>query len=65
MEQAIVRITYHKTYKEKLRPTPAQEGALEVVLWRCRVLYNTALEQRITAWQRRRVRSRATSKRPN
>jgi putative transposase len=22
------------------------------VLWRCRTLYNTALEQRITAWQR-------------
>ncbi|HEX6121741.1 MAG TPA: transposase [Ktedonobacterales bacterium] len=41
-----------KTYKEKLRPTPAQERALSDVLWRCRVLYNTALEQRITAWQR-------------
>ncbi len=44
-----------KTYKEKLRPTPAQERALEDVLWRCRTLYNTALEQRITAWQRCRV----------
>jgi putative transposase len=42
----------HKTYKEKLRPTPAQARALESVLWRCRQLYNTALEQRITAWQR-------------
>src|SRR6476620_3774972 len=41
-----------KTYKERLRPTPAQERALETVLWRCRSLYNTALEQRITAWQR-------------
>jgi putative transposase len=41
-----------KTYKEKLRPTPRQERALEHVLWRCRTLYNTALEQRITAWQR-------------
>src|SRR5215469_5998466 len=40
-----------KTYKEKLRPTPAQERALEEVLWRCRTLYNAALEQRITAWQ--------------
>jgi putative transposase len=47
--------TVRKTYKEKLRPTPAQERALEEVLWRCRNLYNTALEQRITAWQRRRV----------
>ena len=51
MEQQTVR----KTYKEKLRPTPAQERALEDVLWRCRELYNAALEQRITAWQRRRV----------
>jgi putative transposase len=41
-----------KTYKEKLRPTPTQERQLKAVLWRCRVLYNTALEQRITAWQR-------------
>jgi putative transposase len=41
-----------KTYKEKLRPTPTQERALEEVLWRCRTLYNTALAQRITAWQR-------------
>ncbi len=47
--------TCRKTYKEKLRPTPAQERALECVLWRCRALYNTALEQRITAWQRCRV----------
>ncbi len=51
MEQPSIR----KTYKEKLRPTPAQERALEEVLWRCRDLYNVALEQRITAWQRRRV----------
>jgi putative transposase len=47
--------TCRKTYKEKLRPTPAQERALERVLWHCRALYNTALEQRITAWQRCRV----------
>ena len=47
--------TTYKTFKEKLRPTPAQERALEDVLWRCRELYNAALEQRITAWQRRRV----------
>jgi putative transposase len=44
--------TARKTFKEKLRPTPAQEQALEEVLWRCRALYNAALEQRITAWQR-------------
>jgi putative transposase len=50
-EQATVR----KTYKEKLRPTPSQERALEEMLWRCRTLYNAALEQRITAYQRRHV----------
>jgi putative transposase len=47
--------TVRKTFKEKVRPTPAQERALDEVLWRCRTLYNTALEQRITAYQRRRV----------
>ncbi len=51
MEPATVR----NTHQEKLRPTPAQERALDEVLWRCRDLYNAALEQRITAWQRRRV----------
>jgi putative transposase len=51
MEQPTVR----KTFKEKLRPTPVQERALDAVLWRCRALYNTALEQRITAWQRAHV----------
>jgi len=44
--------TVRMTFKEKLRPTPAQERALDEVLWRCRDLYNAALEQRITAWQR-------------
>ena len=47
--------TVRKTYQEKLRPTPAQERELEVVLWRCRTLYNTALEQRITLWKQRGV----------
>jgi putative transposase len=47
--------TIRKTYKEKLRPTPEQERALDAVVWRCRDLYNTALEQRIMAWQRSRV----------
>jgi putative transposase len=44
-----------KTYQEKLKPTPAQERALEAVLWRCRTLYNTALEQRIMLWRQRCV----------
>jgi putative transposase len=56
MSQPTTERTCRKTYKEKLRPTPAQaralERVLERVLERCRVLYNAALEQRITAWQR-------------
>jgi transposase len=52
MSQQTTERTCRKSYKEKLRPTPAQERVLEHVLWHCRVLYNTALEQRITAWQR-------------
>jgi putative transposase len=41
-----------KTFKYKLKPTPQQAKALEQVLWRCRMLYNVALEQRKTWWQR-------------
>jgi putative transposase len=41
-----------KTFKYKLLPTPAQTQALETVLWRCRALYNTALDERKTAWER-------------
>src|SRR5262245_27404736 len=51
MDQPTVR----KTFKEKLRPTPAQERVLDEILWRCRDLYNVALEQRITAYQRRHI----------
>src|SRR5258708_30794513 len=50
MSQAVRR-----AYQEKLKPTPQQERALEVILWRCRRLYNTALEQRITLWRQRGV----------
>jgi putative transposase len=41
-----------KTYKYRLTPTPTQERALELGLSRCRALYNVALEQRKTWWQR-------------
>ena len=41
-----------KAYKYKLKPTPDQARQLEEVLGRCRTLYNTALEQRITAYRR-------------
>jgi putative transposase len=44
--------TLHKTFKYKMKPTPDQERQLEDILWQCRRLYNTALEQRIIAWQR-------------
>jgi putative transposase len=44
-----------KTYKYKLKPAPEQERELERVLWQCRRLYNTALEQRITLWKQRGV----------
>jgi putative transposase len=47
--------TVRKTFKEQLRPTPAQEQALDEVLWRCRALYNAGLEQRKTAWARGHV----------
>src|SRR5215469_11695197 len=53
-EQTTAR-TCRKTYQEKLKPTPAQERELERVLWRCRALYNTALEQRIFLWRQRGV----------
>jgi putative transposase len=51
MEQQSV----HKSYKYKLKATPKQEQELGRVLGLCRSLYNTALEQRIVAWQRVRV----------
>jgi putative transposase len=44
--------TVRKAFKYKLKPTPEQEHQLEGVLWRCRTLYNTALEQRISAYRR-------------
>ncbi len=45
-------ISIHKTFKYKLKPTSEQERLLEQTLWHCRTLYNTALEQRITAYRR-------------
>jgi putative transposase len=41
-----------KTFKYQLNPTPAQDQALALVLSRCRTLYNVALEQRKTWWER-------------
>jgi putative transposase len=47
--------TCRKTYKERLRPTPAQARELELILWRCRTLYNAALEQRSCLYHQRGV----------
>jgi putative transposase len=47
--------TLRKTVKFKLKPTPQQERDLERVLWLCRRLYNSALEQRQTAYERRGI----------
>jgi hypothetical protein len=40
------------TYRYRLEPTPDQARVLELVVWRCRMLYNLALEQRKTWWER-------------
>jgi putative transposase len=45
----------YKTYKYKLMPTPAQQQALERVLWRCHELYNAGLHQCKAAWEKRGV----------
>src|SRR5215831_10503740 len=50
MERQILRV--RTAFKCKLPPTPAQDQALETVLSRCRTLYNVALEQRTTWWER-------------
>jgi len=47
--------TLRKTYKYKMKPTPDQERQLETILWRCRTLYNTGLEQHITLWKQRGI----------
>jgi putative transposase len=41
-----------KTFKYKLKPTLLHEQALATVVHRCRTLYNGALEQRKTWWER-------------
>jgi putative transposase len=43
------------TYQQKLKLTPAQERQLEQTLWRCRVLYHTTHDQRISVWRQRGV----------
>ncbi len=45
-------LSLRKASTYQLKPTPEQARQLEQVLWRCRTRYNTAVEQRITAYHR-------------
>jgi putative transposase len=45
-------VQVRKTFEYKLMPTPAQATACETVVWRCRELYNAALQERRDAWQK-------------
>jgi putative transposase len=47
--------TCRKSYKFKLCPPPDQQEKLDWTLWRCRELYNAALEERREAWRMRHV----------
>lgn len=44
-----------KTYKFKLKPTQEQEKTFDTWVSTCRALYNLSLEQKITAYEMRRV----------
>src|SRR5262245_38709111 len=44
--------TVRQTFQYRLHPPPERERALAPVLWRCRTLYNCAVEQRLTGWRR-------------
>jgi putative transposase len=52
MAEQMAETSLRKTFKCKLKPTPEQEQKLERVLWACRSLYNTAIEQRQIAYER-------------
>jgi putative transposase len=41
----------HRTYKYLLRPNTEQLKSLDFLLWQSRLVYNAALEQRITVYQ--------------
>src|SRR5262249_48949564 len=53
--------TVRKTYKYQLKPTPDQERVMELVLRRCRELYNAGLEERKTAWEKGGISSTLAS----
>src|SRR5260370_24114450 len=43
--------TIRKTFKYRLRPTPAQEVAIDRILMLCRHVYNAAMGERREAWR--------------
>jgi len=47
--------TVRQPFTYKLEPTAAQERRLELLLWRCRALYNAGLEARREGWRLRSV----------
>jgi putative transposase len=51
----VEQTTTRKTYKFKLKPTLEQERQFDTILWRCRTVYNTALEQRKTIYVQRGI----------
>jgi len=51
----VSEVTVRKTYKFKLKPTPEQERQFDTIVWRCRTVYNTALEQRKTIYVQRGI----------
>ncbi len=50
-----------KAFKYRLYPSRSQERLLEQTLERCRRWYNTCLEERKTAWEKRRWEKRRQS----
>jgi putative transposase len=59
-EQAV---TVHKSFRYKLKPTPAQERGMAFVVRRCRERYSAALEERKGAWEKCSVSVPAASQR--
>src|SRR5262249_32723514 len=49
------RVAMRRAFRYRIFPTKAQRTRLERTLEHCRMLYNAGLEQRRTAYQRRRV----------
>lgn len=46
-----VGVIVRKTFQYRICPTPSQEAALDLTIWRCRELYNACLEERREAYR--------------